>query len=62
MNALESMEGRCPCCGSTITLMVDTTAGDACYVEDCPVCCQPIEVRLTIRASGPGIELFREGR
>ncbi|RMF66370.1 MAG: CPXCG motif-containing cysteine-rich protein [Alphaproteobacteria bacterium] len=62
MNALEALNGRCPHCGSAITLTVDTTAGEARYVEDCPVCCQPIEVHLTIHASGSGIELFREGR
>lgn len=34
----------CPYCGEPIELVVDDTAGDAAYVEDCPVCCRPMQV------------------
>lgn len=43
------VEVACPYCGEPITLAVDETGGRAqTYVEDCPVCCQPIEVRARV--------------
>lgn len=42
----------CPYCGETITVVVDKSAGDQNYVEDCSVCCQPIVVSLTISVDG----------
>ena len=35
----------CPACGEPIALEVDTTAGaEQIYIEDCAVCCRPMEV------------------
>ncbi|WHZ19558.1 MAG: uncharacterized protein OJF55_001707 [Rhodanobacteraceae bacterium] len=39
---------HCPYCGEAIELVVDASAGSAAYVEDCPVCCRPIQVRLDV--------------
>ena len=36
----------CPHCGERFETLVDASAGDADYVEDCPVCCRPIRMRL----------------
>lgn len=36
----------CPFCGETITLVVDASAGSQTYIEDCQVCCRPIQVTL----------------
>ena len=33
----------CPYCGERITVFVDTSVGTQQYVEDCQVCCRPIE-------------------
>jgi hypothetical protein len=38
----ELVSVHCPYCGEPIELAVDTDAGSAAYVEDCPVCCQPM--------------------
>ncbi|TAN04521.1 MAG: CPXCG motif-containing cysteine-rich protein [Rhodanobacteraceae bacterium] len=38
----------CPYCGEPIELIVDETAGSAAYVEDCPVCCNPMQVRVEV--------------
>lgn len=35
---------NCPYCGEAIELVVDASAGSADYVEDCPVCCRPMQV------------------
>jgi hypothetical protein len=35
----------CPYCGEAVPLWVDDTAGKVqTYVEDCQVCCQPMDV------------------
>lgn len=47
MNAcLEERNVRCPECGEAFTALLDLSAGDRRYIEDCPVCCMPIEFRL----------------
>ncbi len=38
----------CPYCGETFDAAVDLSSGDMDYVEDCPVCCRPIEMRLRL--------------
>lgn len=42
----------CPFCGERFEAVVDASAGDADYVEDCPVCCRPITMHL--RTDGDG--------
>jgi hypothetical protein len=40
----------CLSCGEPFTLSVDTSGGrDQAYVEDCPVCCRPMEVHVRCR-------------
>lgn len=46
--ALQSCTVTCPYCGEHLDLLVDTSAGDQAYVEDCAVCCRPIECRLHV--------------
>ena len=38
----------CPYCGEPFTTAVDTSAGSQSYIEDCPVCCRPIEFHLEV--------------
>ena len=42
----------CPYCGEAITIVVDITAGSQRYVEDCFVCCQPIDLAIEIEPGG----------
>ena len=35
---------QCPYCGEGFETAVDLSAGSFSYVEDCQVCCQPIEL------------------
>ncbi|MCB1790970.1 MAG: CPXCG motif-containing cysteine-rich protein [Gammaproteobacteria bacterium] len=44
--ALDDQTVQCPYCGELIELSVDVSAGEQAYVEDCSVCCRPIELRL----------------
>ncbi len=38
---------QCPYCGEVFPLMLDSSQGEHCLVEDCTVCCRPIELRVT---------------
>ncbi|HEX5960086.1 MAG TPA: CPXCG motif-containing cysteine-rich protein [Rhodanobacteraceae bacterium] len=44
----ECVDVTCPYCGEPIELVVDETAGATAYVEDCPVCCNPMQVTAEI--------------
>jgi transcription elongation factor Elf1 len=38
----------CPYCWEQISMVLDTSVKGQTYVEDCEVCCQPIEVRYSV--------------
>lgn len=35
---------QCPYCWETISMLIDTSVSSQVYVEDCEVCCNPIEI------------------
>jgi hypothetical protein len=43
---------ECPYCGEHFETSVDTSAGSARYVEDCQICCQPIDFQLEVDHDG----------
>jgi hypothetical protein len=49
---LEASRIDCPYCGEGFDISVDCSAGNQQYVEDCPVCCQPIEIATDIDFDG----------
>ena len=42
----------CPYCGQSISFLLDTTVAGQTYVEDCEVCCQPIEISFDVDVDG----------
>jgi transcription elongation factor Elf1 len=38
----------CPYCGEEISMVLDTSVPHQTYVEDCEVCCHPIEISFTV--------------
>lgn len=45
------IDTQCPSCGEPVTLVVDVSAGRRqTYVEDCWVCCRPMQVTVTVHA------------
>jgi len=38
----------CPYCWQEISMVLDASAGSQTYVEDCEVCCKPIEIHYTV--------------
>lgn len=45
-NLTEEYFFTCPYCWERISMLIDCSAARQLYVEDCEVCCQPIEVRV----------------
>jgi hypothetical protein len=51
--ALESWtELQCPYCGETSGSVIDLTDRSRTYIEDCQVCCQPMQVNLRVDRAG----------
>jgi hypothetical protein len=47
------IECACPYCGESIALWVDEAGGHAqSYIEDCAVCCHPMQVSVAIDEEG----------
>ncbi|HJS90944.1 MAG TPA: CPXCG motif-containing cysteine-rich protein [Steroidobacteraceae bacterium] len=43
---------QCPYCGEAFETVVDLSCGSMSYIEDCQVCCQPIEFSLEVAHDG----------
>jgi hypothetical protein len=52
MSALDGHLIGCPYCGEQIEIMIDHSAGDQDYIEDCQVCCKPINLSIRIDHEG----------
>ena len=50
MLPLESI--RCPYCGESIDIAVDDSVDHQQYVEDCHVCCRPINIAVNVDEGG----------
>jgi hypothetical protein len=48
----EFVELQCPWCGEVYGSAIDLTDHSRVYIEDCQVCCQPIEVTLEVSDGG----------
>ena len=42
----------CPYCLAPITMLLDPSIPRQRYVEDCEVCCRPIEFNVTVELNG----------
>jgi len=56
-----TVSSECPYCGEPLTLAVDESAGRRQdYVEDCAVCCQPIEVQVALAGGEAEVSVRRQ--
>ncbi len=44
MNLLQNFDATCPHCWEIVSLTLDTSVPEQSYIEDCPVCCRPMQV------------------
>ena len=56
--AAEFVAVVCPYCGEAFETSADASAGSCTYVEDCQVCCQPIDMELRVDATGALVEVI----
>jgi transcription elongation factor Elf1 len=42
----------CPHCGESISVLLDLSVLSQEYIEDCEVCCRPIEVKYQVGEDG----------
>ena len=47
---------QCPYCWEDVSILVDVSQPDQNYIEDCEVCCNPLEFNL--RVENNVIEIF----
>jgi Cysteine-rich CPXCG len=43
---------QCPYCGENIEILLDCSIEQQSYIEDCQVCCRPIEFHVTVDYQG----------
>ncbi len=48
MNEVEAVTVQCPYCWETFDVVVDCSVEDQAYIEDCQVCCKPIDLTVTL--------------
>jgi hypothetical protein len=47
----------CPYCGEVFATLVDASEGSHRYIEDCPVCCRPIEFAAEVDLMGSLVQV-----
>lgn len=57
---LESECYQCPYCGEQVEALLDLSASEQCYYEDCPVCCRPILFQLWTDGQSWQLQVRRE--
>ncbi len=48
MNEIESVEIQCPYCWESFEIAVDCSIVNQNYIEDCQVCCKPIDMTIDL--------------
>lgn len=63
MYLTEEVSTYCPYCGESISIVVDLSAlqgqASANFIEDCEVCCRPIDFTAATTGTG-GVELMAQ--
>jgi hypothetical protein len=55
VGAAEGVQFRriaCPYCGESFETPIDVSSGSSSYVEDCQICCQPIQFTVDVDDTG----------
>lgn len=61
LTGVEPFEISCPYCGEVIEILIDPSVESQAYIEDCQVCCRPINMAVTIDGEGnPTVNAFAE--
>ncbi|MBA6413732.1 CPXCG motif-containing cysteine-rich protein [Parahaliea sp. F7430] len=50
MLGLAERKVACPYCAELIVVLIDTSMAEQQYIEDCQVCCSPIEFTVQVHS------------
>ena len=50
MQGIETRKIERPYCGELIELLIDLSVFEQSYIEDCQVCCRPIQLEVVVSA------------
>jgi len=39
---------HCPFCAEPMSILIDASAGGQSYIEDCQICCQPMQITFVV--------------
>ena len=48
----------CPYCGEQFEILIDLSAADQSYIEDCYVCCRPISLIVEVSELGEVLSIL----
>lgn len=51
-NELKNKHISCPYCGEMIEILIDCSESNQSYIEDCQVCCRPINIKVFVSVEG----------
>ena len=61
LNQLTEKTIECPYCGESIDVLIDSSDADQQYIEDCQVCCRPINFLISETIEGDlNVNVFSE--
>lgn len=60
MDLLQTHNIGCPYCGEEILVIVDCSVAEQEYIEDCQVCCRPINFYININNEDVDIKVANE--
>jgi len=56
----EEITVACPYCGETFVIEPEPSDDPVEYVEDCHVCCRPIQITVTYNEDGSDVVVMRD--
>ena len=60
MDLLQTHNISCPYCGENIDVIVDCSETEQDYIEDCQVCCRPINFYINVMNEDVNIRVASE--
>jgi len=52
MNVIKEQHIVCPYCGEDVSILIDCSVEQQDYIEDCQVCCKPINLSVNCDEDG----------
>jgi len=60
MNGIKEQSIVCPYCGESISILIDCSVEQQDYIEDCQVCCKPINLTVSCDHNGEPVVVARD--